>query len=195
MRDKFSQMIQQGVASFNYTPIAPEIPEQDPICRTYNNIFSIPTDTHMSLLDDGSRIITGRMVAKEQWAEFLMSNSWGSVNFADSGTWCLCAFLAQYGLCGKLEHLNGEMVYRITPYTEKKCPTCPTHMTTMDSKIPQSVAGLAIDSNIIRVKECFKGDMMETVKNLNESLWIKGNNWTICEDHIIGLVGNKVYIL
>lgn len=27
MRDKFSQMIQQGVASFNYTPIAPEIPE------------------------------------------------------------------------------------------------------------------------------------------------------------------------
>ena len=73
MRNKFTELIEQGVARFEYTPIAPEIPEQDPICRQYNNIWSIPSDTHMHLNHEtGDRYITGHMVGiASKWDSFV----------------------------------------------------------------------------------------------------------------------------
>ena len=38
MRDKFSDLIKNGVAGFHYTPITSDKPDTDPICRMYNNI-------------------------------------------------------------------------------------------------------------------------------------------------------------
>ena len=73
MRDKFSELIKQGVAEFNYTPISKNVPEADPICRMYNNIFSIPTDTHMSITDNGDRVITGHMINTANWENFCSS--------------------------------------------------------------------------------------------------------------------------
>ena len=52
MRDKFSEMIAAGVARFDYTNIAHPMGETDPVCRAYNNIFSIffPLFIHINIL-------------------------------------------------------------------------------------------------------------------------------------------------
>ena len=95
MRDKFSELINQGVAKFEYTPTIGSIPEQDPVCRAYNNIFSIPSDTHMSCLPDGNRVITGHMINTPKWESFVCSPFWGAVDFRTTGYWCLCDFFLQ----------------------------------------------------------------------------------------------------
>ena len=87
MRDKFSELIDKGVASFNYVPLTGNVPEQDPVCRAYNNIFSIPTDTHMSCLEDGRRVITGHMIKTDDWNKFINSTCWGAVCFISTGFW------------------------------------------------------------------------------------------------------------
>ena len=102
MRNKFTELIEQGVARFDYKPIAPEIPEQDFVCRMYNNIFSIPTDTHMFMDGDGTRYITGKLVSiTEKFESFLYASQWMGVNFRHSGYWSACQFLQSYGLYGK----------------------------------------------------------------------------------------------
>ena len=103
MRDKFSELIAQGVARFDYKPIAPEITEQDFVCRAYNNIFSIATDTHMHLdHETGIRYITGKIVSiKEKFDSFLCASQWMGVNFRHSGYWSACNFLQMNGLTGQ----------------------------------------------------------------------------------------------
>lgn len=195
MRDKFSELIKQGVAKFEYTPTIGSIPEQDPVCRAYNNIFSIPSDTHMSCLPNGDRVITGHMINTPKWEAFTCSANWGAVAFRTTGYWCLCDFLYKFGLEGSLGTLNGDVVYFVKNKTNETKDTVkmPSTITTTESKIPHNIVEITTNGDINKVKECFNSD--DVIKSLNESLYIKGNNWVPMNDSIIGLVDNKVVII
>ena len=197
MRDKFSELIKQGVAEFKYTNISKDVPEQDPICRMYNNIFSIPSDTHMSCLEDGRRVITGHMINTDNWGKFLMSCCWGAVNFITSGTWSVYDFLYRYNLEGRIGTLNGDVVYFVTPIPEEKRRVqMNAQVVTNESNIPMPITTLTTTGDMMHIKECFDcDDVRETVRRMNESTRVKGNNWVPSGNGIIGLVGGKVYII
>ena len=202
MRDKFSELIAQGVARFDYKPIAPEITEQDFVCRTYNNIFSIATDTHMHLDGEtGMRYITGKLVSiKEKFESFLYATQWMGVDFRHSGYWAACQFLQMNGLSGRYGSLNGDIVYEVAPIPADPAlgvPVMPGTYTTSESKIPNTVARLTVDGNAIRIKECYNGknNLYEVCAALNESVYVLGNEWTVNGDKLMCPFGNKVVIL
>lgn len=112
-RSKFSELVDAGVAKFEYTPILPETSQTDPICREYNNIFSMALDTHMSMLEDGRRIITGHNVATKKWNYFINCCQWGGLNFADSGYWTVNEFLGRFNLVGSQSIINGDIVWLV----------------------------------------------------------------------------------
>ena len=207
MRNKFTDLMAAGVASFNYTPITSDMPDTDPISRMYNNIFSIPTDTHMSVTADGERVITGHMINTRNWENFCCSCCWGGVNFKTTGFWSLCDFLYKNGLKGSKIALNGDVVYLITPQEEvdingPKSPTIapsdnscsvPCCCCTNESQIPHPITELTKSGNKLHIAECFGYDIDTTVKMMNESIWVKGSNWVPFENSIVGLVGEDVY--
>ena len=197
MRDKFSELISQGVASFNYTNISKDIPEQDPICRMYNNIFSIPSDTHMSCLEDGTRVITGHMIATDKWEKFCMSCCWGAVEFRTSGVWSVFDFLFSNNLEGRVGVLNGDVVYIVTPMSkESREAVMKNTVVTTESNIPQPITVLTTTGNMMHIQECFESkNLFEIVKRLNESSYVKGNNWVPSNNGIVGLVGNTTYVI
>lgn len=201
MRNKFSELVKQGIASFNYTPISHDTPEQDPICRMYNNIYSIPSDTHMSCLDDGSRVITGHMINTPQWSVFCRSCAWAAVDFRTSGCWSLCDFLYKHGLKGEISTLNGDVVYKVIPFTPdekeevKSSCSCPMTCNTLESRIPIPITSLTNSGNKLHLLECFNNPIEKVVEKMNESVWIKGNNWVPFENNIVGLIGDQIYIL
>ncbi len=123
MRDKFSDLIAAGVAKFNYTPLVPETPETDPLCRLYNNVFSIASDTHMSLLPSGERIITGHMIATPKWKQFVYASRWGAVDFRTSGYYCLSDLLYKCGYEGDIASVNNDVVYLLRPVADTKSIT------------------------------------------------------------------------
>lgn len=196
MRNKFTELIEQGIARFDYTPIAPEIPEQDPICRMYNNIFSIPSDTHMACSEElDCRIITGHLIAnKEKWGEFTCSSNWGAINFMSTGFWCLNDFLFKHGLDIEVTSLNGDIVALVKPRSIDSDKTmAPNQVVTNESNVPQPITVITNSGNMMHVAECFGGTKDETIKKLNESSFIKGSQWAPSENGIIGLVAGKVY--
>lgn len=121
MRDKFSQLIEQGVANFTYTKIGNDVPTNDPICRQYNNIFSMALDTHMDIDDMGRRVITGHQIGiKKNWDLFLVSPTWGGIDFRTSGFYCLNDFLYKNGLDGHYETINNDNVYVVEPIKDPR---------------------------------------------------------------------------
>jgi hypothetical protein len=201
MRNKFTELIQQGVAKFDYTPIAPDVPEQDQICRMYNNVWSIALDTHMHLDNEtGIRYITGHNVGiRDKWEKMLCATNWGGMTFKASGAWSLCDFLQKMGLKGDFTVLNNDVVYACVPYnyddeTDCDCPTC---CVTTESQIPQRLSILTIDGLTARIAECYEGkkNLYEVSEALNKSLYVKGNNWTVNEGKLVCPIGNKVYVL
>ena len=201
MRNKFTDLINQGVASFKYTPIAPEMPEQDYVCRAYNNIWSIPSDTHMHLnQENGERYITGHMVGiDEKWNRFVCAPNWGAVTFNTTGYWSLCEFLQRNGLYGEKSVLNGDVVYVVKPIPadlENTC-SCPSSCCTTESRIPQPIAVLSQNYDSFKVMECFdnKSNLYDVCESLNNNRYVKGDKWTVCEGKLVCPIGNKVYIL
>lgn len=205
MRDKFSELIAQGVARFDYKPIAPEIPEQDPVCRQYNNIFSIATDTHMHLdHETGMRYITGKLTSiKEKFDSFLYASQWMGVNFRHSGYWSACQFLQMNGLYGRYGSLNGDVVYEVLPIPTAAdmqgvvCPGCPTTVCTTESQIPSPIGILAANGDFYKIMECYQGknNLYEVCEAMNNNVYVKGENWTVVGDKLMCPIGNKTYIL
>lgn len=194
MRDKFTELIEKGVAKFEYEPIAKPIPEQDMVCRMYNNIFSIPSDTHMSCLDNGTRVITGHMINTPKWGMFTCSPCWGAVNFRTAGFWSVSDFLYKNMLTMEIGTLNGDVVAYIKPLEiTTKSKDLPKSYVTTESQIPQPVRQLITDGRIEHLQECYNQE--DVVKALNESLYIIGESWIQAGDKIIGLINNKVIIL
>lgn len=202
MRNKFSELIKNGVASFTYTPIAKEMPECDPVCRMYNNIYSIPSDTHMSCLDDGTRVITGHMINTPGWEKFCCSYIWGAVDFRASGAWSVAQFLYNRNLKGEKSTLNGDVVYKITPVEPGEqiampLPYCPNSYATCESNIPRQIITLTTTGNKMHLLECFnnQSSLNGVAEKMNQSSWVKGDNWVVFENKIVGLVGDEVCII
>ena len=200
MRNKFTELLDAGVASFNYTPLTSDQPDTDPICRTYNNIFSIPSDTHMSITADGDRVITGHMINTDKWGSFCCSCCWGAVDFRTSGTWSVCEFLHKNGLKGEISTLNGDVVYKVIPREpDEECPACsicPNSFHTLESSLPEPITGLTMSANKMHMLECFGGSINSVVKKMNESSFVRGNKWVPFEDNkIVGLVGGTICVL
>jgi hypothetical protein len=163
----------------------------------YNNIFSIPSDTHMSCLEDGTRVITGHMIATDKWEKFCMSCCWGAVEFRTSGVWSVFDFLFSNNLEGRVGVLNGDVVYVVTPMSkESREAVMKNTVVTTESNIPQPITVLTTTGNMMHIQECFESkNLIEMVKCLNESSYVKGNNWVPSNNGIVGLVGNTTYII
>lgn len=199
--DKFSELIKAGVAKFEYTPIISSIPVQCPICRAYNNVYSIANDTHMSILDDGRYVITGHAIKdKRNFDWFLCSYSWGWMSFTDSGLNSPCDFFFKNKLKGHYDVLNGDEVYILEPIEEEtdccKCK-CPDSVCCVGTAIPEQLRALTDDGNAQHIKEAFK--QKDVVKALNEDIHVLGTNWMVVGlsdgNHVVSIGKKKSYIL
>lgn len=71
----------------SYTNIFPSTPQQCSIVRTYNNIFGIANDTHMSVNDEGEFILTGSFLSDEEKTNmFFNGKSYGGIDFKINNT-------------------------------------------------------------------------------------------------------------
>ena len=200
--DKFSELIKAGVAKFEYTPIASSIPTQCPICRAYNNVYSMANDTHMSTLDDGRYVITGHAIRdKRNFDWFLCSSSWGWMNFDDSGLGSPSTFFWKNKLKGHYDILNGDEVYILEPVVEEEMSgcvcACPDGVCCTGSAIPEQLRALTDDGNAQHIREAFK--QKDVAKALNEDLHVLGTNWMIVGlsdgNHVVSVGKKKSYIL
>lgn len=200
MRDKFSELIDRGVAKFDYTNIVKAVPDTDPVCRNYNNIFSIPSDTHMSMLKDGRRVITGHIIGTSKWNSFACACTWGGIDFrrkSNAGWCCVLEFLYSMGLEGHIDVLNGDTVFMVVPRTETNMchnATCPDCACTTESGHKLPVSMLSVRGNEDDVKKCWEGaeTLDDIVRSLNESSNVYGDRWFVTEDQIMGELGNRV---
>lgn len=202
--DKFSKLIAQGVAKFEYTPIAPQIPTQCPICRGYNNVYSIANDTHMSELPDGRHVITGHAVRdKKNFDYFLYSGYWGNVNFMDSGYNYPCAYFNMNKLKGHYDILNGDVVYILETIPDEdeqgkgSAIPCPDCVYCAGTSIPEQLRAITTDGDENHIRECFR--QPDVAKALNEDIHVCGVNWMVVGlsdgDHIVSVGKKKTYIL
>lgn len=181
--DKFSELIAQGVANFEYKPITQTTPSnclEDPdyeMIRMYNNLYSIATNTHMSRTEDGDIVITGTLVRdKKYFVKFLYSNWYKNLTFQQS----LLEFLRCYGYTGCYDILNSDHVYKLKHLAELNNNICVGDnccVCQMESQIPQNIKYISKTANIESVRECLKNE--NVVEALNEHQDIKGNNWMI----------------
>jgi predicted metal-binding protein len=199
--DKFSKLIAQGVAKFEYTPIAPEVPTQCAVCRAYNNVYSIANDTRMSELPDGRHVITGSVIKdKRKFDNFLYSPFYSGINFMDSGLGAPCTFFYNNGLKGHYDVLNGDVVYileKMPEEQEAKIMACPDCACCSESRVPMNLRFLTTDNDARHIMDCFK--QPDVAKALNENRNVVGENWVLVGlsdgDHFVSVCGNKAYIL
>lgn len=205
--DRFSELISNGVAAFNHTPVADSM--SCPVCREYNNIFSIATDTHMACLEDGRKVITGHLIAdKEKFDTFIWSCQFMGVDFRHSKVNCFAQWMDNHGYKGEYSSINGDVVYIVSDRTSEDDPEkvgkiipTPTvfSYTTESNHIPVSVRFLSRRGDIEDLNECFKQDIYETVKAMNEHRYIIGNQWGVAHmsdgPHIIGNISGQNCIL
>ena len=123
MINRFKEMLDAGIASFDYTPLVKTVPEDDPLCRMYNNIFSLATDTRMSVIpcDCGAECcncprryaVTGSALMTDKWEKRTMLQ-WGNgvaIDYRPSGFWSISDFFWQNGLEGHREKINGDWAW------------------------------------------------------------------------------------
>lgn len=185
--DKFSKLIAQGVANFEYKTITGSITPtysqdlESRMIRDYNNLYSIATNTHMSKTVDDKIIITGTLVGdKKYFDRFLYSTYYKNLTFSTSAY----SFIYNNGYIGHYDIYNNDDVYvleLLTMHPEifdkigTPCQDC--CVCTSESQIPQNIKYISKTANIETVKECFSQE--DVIKALNEHQDIKGNNWMI----------------
>lgn len=198
MRNKFTELVAQGVAEFSHTPIASDVPQQSQLCRDYNNIWGIITDTHMSMVE-GRPVITGTFVSDERkWMNLHYQDHWGGVQFYTTGYCSLSDFLYKHGLIPNRIVLNGQPAIELieNPIKQEKCPCadvcCGSYCTT-ESAFPQRIEHIM---NVQALQDCLsKPTLNECVLAMNESYQIPGTHWHIFENNIVGRIGNQNVIL
>jgi len=205
--NRFSELVANGVAAFNEQPLAKQTPELCPVCREYNNTFGAATDTHMSTREDGTKIITGSLISKkDQFNRFTWSGRFAGVDFCHSKVRSFCEWMQANGFKGKFDIVNNDNVYILSPLSDEEklnkcdCPCiCMNSCCVGESLIPMSTKYLTIDGNPTNILECIKDTLDDTVKAMNESHFVIGNNWRVItineEKHIIGdAYGKRYYI-
>lgn len=188
MRNKFSELISNGVAQFNYINTISD--HRDPICTEYNNLYSHFTDTHMAPYEDGY-IITGHLRGCDYDNQISCCTA-GILK----GYYNIAGFFSSKNLCGSYTQVNGDKVYIVKPcmnpgYATDCC--CPCGCYENGSKFKQPIISITTNNDINKVKECFINNINseDVVKQLNESLYIKGNNWITYNNNIYGFVDGK----
>lgn len=183
MRDKFSELVAAGVAEFKYTPTAPETPNVCPICRAYNNIFALPTDTHMCCVDD-VHYITGSALRKN-WENIFHGYGLGNIQFIATGYYSISDFLYRNGLrYQEICTLNGDVAlacraYEPTSVRPEACCTCD------DSNMPCAIP--------VKVKEHFvSGDPKTICESLNNQ---KLGSWCWDGKSFVGNLDGHVYVI
>ena len=127
MRDKFSDLINQGIAPARYQDFTKEEPSSlasidDNMIITYNNYWGVITHTHMSRKGDHI-VITGSLFRSEHKTKCLMNNGfWGDVQFKviTPEVYNLSGFLNAYGYTWYRDILNGDWVVKIVPAENEK---------------------------------------------------------------------------
>ena len=182
--DKFSELIKQGVAKFEYKHITGNITDTYPqdlesqMIRDYNNLYSIATNTHMGRSADNRIIITGTLVKDTKYFDrFLCSSYYKNLTFDK----CPSCFFRDYGFVGHYEILNNDNVYVLELITEHpelaQTQICQDNcVCPCEGGIPRNVRFISTSGNFEDVKECVTED---TAKSLNESKYIIGNNWMV----------------
>jgi hypothetical protein len=182
--DRFSELIANGVAAFEYKTITGDITDTYPqdlvsqMIRDYNNLYSIATNTHMGRTGDNRIVITGTLINDPKYFDrFLCSNYYKNLTFDK----CPVCFFKDYGFVGHYEILNNDSVYVLEPAEEHpelaKCEICQDNcICTSESNIPRNVRFISTSGNFEDVKECVTED---TAKSLNESKYIIGDNWMV----------------
>lgn len=199
--DRFSELVAKGVAAFNYTPIASDS-VSCPVCRSYNNIFSIATDTHMDCYGENGKIITGSLVGNYKMFDFFQwTSQFRGVNFTHSGVTSFADWMSKCGFQGHYEMVNHQPAYILTPIEEQPedNESNVASYVTSESRIPQSSRFLSKNSDYEDIAECIGSNPYETAKKLNESKYVYGKNWTVANlsegTRIVGLINGKNYML
>lgn len=182
--DRFSELIAQGVANFEYKNITGNITDTYPqdlvscMIRDYNNLYSITTNTHMGRDENNRVIITGTLIKDAMYFDrFLCSTYYKNLKFSK----CPVCFFRDYGYVGHYEVMNNDSVYVLEPIAEHpelaqvqlsqdNC-VCPC-----EGGIPRNVRFISTSGSIDDVKECATED---TANSLNESKYIIGDNWMV----------------
>jgi hypothetical protein len=180
MRNNFSEILNLPFES--YQSFGSETPTADPICRTYNNIFGLALNTHMTIVDD-KRVIVGHYINTPEWDRFINSSVWGGLDFRHAGYYSLCQYLNDMGLTGKKGTLNGDVVYWVEDWSQIPTPDAPTAVYNTESQIPRKLEEFNINASI------FEGTVPEVINKLNESTAFK---WVWNGEQYIGYNENTI---
>ena len=71
---------------------------------------------------------------------------------------------------------------------------------TQDTKILNHMVIISIftkDNNPLHIKECYKNkeSIYDIAEALNESIYVKGDEWTVNGEKLMCPIGNKIYVL
>lgn len=197
MRDRFSELIEKGVASFQEKPVGSLTPTLDPMVKAYNNLWGALTDTHMSAVDDGY-IITGTFVKTQYWEGFKYCYYYGSTNIRlGSGYTSLENMVYSNGYVMNPDIYNGDYVIKLTPRPANTssegdsccvpcCNTCDPCVTSFESQIPHPFKEYFTPAQSKAIAECWEegnGDANKVVEALNSNKEIKKYNFRISADN------------
>ena len=213
MRDRFSELIKKGVASFQEKPVGSPTPTLNPMVTTYNNLWGLLTDTHMSTVDDGY-IITGTFVKSPYWERFKYCDYYGTTNIKlGSGFNSLENMVWSYGYMMTPDMYNGDYVIRLI----KRPPTdsypkeqsgseyvvpcrgvCSPVITSLgESQIPRPFKTYFTDAQSRDICEAWKraeGNALKIIENLMESSEVDVGCFRISADNQYIIVDEKVKI-
>lgn len=215
MRDRFSDLINKGVAAFQEKPVGSPTPTIDPMVKAYNNLWGLLTDTHMSKLCDECYIITGTFVKSQYWERFKYCGYWGSTNIRlGSGYDSLECMVYSNGYQMTPDTYNGDYVIKLTkrsPSTEPDtncdgcaipeipcCQNCdPCVISLGESEIPHPFKEFFTREESDAIIEAWKGgdcNAMKVLENLKDSTVIDGNRFRISADNQYIIVDEKLKI-
>lgn len=212
----FQDLIKAGIAPSRYdTKLMGQTTDTDPLVRTYNNIWGIISDTHMSRLEDGRYVITGSMVSDQRkFSTFLYAERWGGYNFGNSSLktlsdsyLSLCSLINRNNCVGSFEKINGDNVYVLTPLSDEQqsekskcsasiqCDGCCIGCS--ESVFPIKMSQITSNEKTLASILEANDSLLDKVNKLNESEDIDGKNWSVCYDMegLRFINENKKYIL
>lgn len=196
MRDKFTELVNKGVASFHHEPIAQGTPELDPVVRLYNMYWGAATDSHMSITPEGRRIITGHLIQNpRKWTDLVLLDHWGGIEWWQSGYRTLGEFLQFNCLEPRVSTHENDKCIELVPAechpAQFECPSC---CVTSESAMPIRITGIG---NADAIRDIFSNshNAKELAESLNNSDKVVGKNWFVYENKVACPVNRKTYII
>lgn len=180
-----------------YFPPQPHNTSNDYICREYNNLWGILSDTHM-IKHGEDYVITGSMIGTDKFEPFITIGRIENMPVQYSGGMGrkvpFYEYMWEMGYQGGHFQFNGDSAFRFVKRPEPEITPLPqgTSMTytTSDSLIPKPIKQLG--EHMVE-----KLQRYENIEQMNEDYTIKGNNWMVFENTLIvndGSIQHKIEI-